>query len=154
MVCYLEPLRINVRCSAVLGDGPSITTAERPDAEWISSFRYRGRPLSPDLVPILTQNQHSVFVTARGDGGPAHAIGRGSITDHWLGITAVEVREPYRRQGLGRRVIAALAEYAAARGVRHVYLQVADDNVPAIALYERLGFGHHHDYVYRRRTDR
>jgi ribosomal protein S18 acetylase RimI-like enzyme len=53
---------------------------------------------------------------------------------------------------MGRRIIAELAAYAALHRVRHVYLQVAQDNNPAIALYERLGFEHHHDYVYRRWT--
>ena len=39
----------------------------------------------------------------------AEAIGRGALTERWLGITAVEVAEPFRRQGRGRLVIGALA---------------------------------------------
>jgi ribosomal protein S18 acetylase RimI-like enzyme len=153
MVCDLDQLRMAV-------SGPSrpaapkiavtIGVATTPDAAWLDAFRYRGQPLRPDVVPILTLNDHSIFVSVQSADGTAVAIGRGAITDRWLGITAVEVTESYRRQGLGRAVMAALADYASGHGVRHVYLQVADDNHGAITLYESLGFVRHHDYVYRR----
>ena len=54
-----------------------------------------------------------------------------------------------RRQGLGRRLIAALADDAAHEGCRYAWLQVAHDNVGARSLYDQLGFVAHHDYVYR-----
>jgi GNAT superfamily N-acetyltransferase len=148
MACDFAPLAMATE--SVADDEITCTTSAEPDADWMQAFRYRGMPLQPDVAPILTLNDHPVFVTARGPANEVRAIGRGAITGQWLGITAVEVGEPYRRQGLGRRVIGALASYAGRHGVRHVYLQVAQDNAPAIALYELLGFAHHHDYVYRR----
>ena len=50
-----------------------------------------------------------------------------------------------------RAVMAALQRWAAERGARWVYLQVAADNAPARALYRRAGFIEHHRYHYRRR---
>ena len=150
MVCDLDQLRMATHGAADPDDRVSLTTAEAPDDDWMDAFRYRGMRLQPEVTPILTLNDHPVFITARGSDRATRAIGRGAVTDRWLGITAVEVGESFRRQGLGRRVIAALADYAAAHGARHAYLQVAEDNGPAIALYEHLGFRHHHDYVYRR----
>ncbi|HXJ00584.1 MAG TPA: GNAT family N-acetyltransferase [Micropepsaceae bacterium] len=48
-----------------------------------------------------------------------------------------------RRSGLARAlVIAAMAE-AARRGAKTMFLEVADDNVAALALYQNLGFAAH-----------
>jgi len=45
-----------------------------------------------------------------------------------------------RRQGLGRRLVEAAAETAALRGATRLFLEVADDNAAARALYTRAGF--------------
>lgn len=155
MVCDVSALQM------ALGDVDkqrrTVSIAPTPDAPWIAAFRYGTSPIPASVTPILTKADHPVFVTVNNGNGPAddedeleaHGIGRGAITGRWLGITAIEVAEGYRRQGLGRLVIDALARYSARLGVRHVYLQVAHDNDPALTLYRRLGFTHHHDYVYR-----
>ena len=51
---------------------------------------------------------------------------------------AVDIHE--RGQGLGRKLMEAAAARARAFGAVSLFLEVADDNLPAIALYERLGF--------------
>lgn len=45
-----------------------------------------------------------------------------------------------RGQGLGRRLVEAAAETAALRGATRLFLEVADDNAAALALYARTGF--------------
>ncbi len=147
-VTDLGPLRMNVE-RASPPPGTTVTTTHTDDAEWRAAFRYGSEPLPSSVAPILTASKHPVFVTVRGADGATRAIGRGALTDGWLGITAVEVAEPFRRQGHGRLVIGALAAYASQHGTRHVYLQVGNDDEPAIGLYEQLGFVPHHDYVYR-----
>ena len=52
--------------------------------------------------------------------------------------------EPQRRRGLGRAVCAELVAGAAGRGATHAYVRVPDDNAPAIALAESMGFRLHH----------
>lgn len=42
----------------------------------------------------------------------------------------------------------AIARWAALRGARNAYLQVAHDNAAGQSLYRRLGFVHHHGYRY------
>lgn len=129
--------------------GLTVTIQQVPDRAWLSAFRYDGRPLPGAAEEITARADHPVFVALRdGDGTPL-AITRGAITPSWLGITAVEVTEAWRRRGLGRQVIGELADYAARHAVRHVYLQVAAENAPARRLYEQLGFTTHHSYVYR-----
>jgi ribosomal-protein-alanine N-acetyltransferase len=55
-------------------------------------------------------------------------------------ITNVAVFEPYRKRGIGRALLKALAAGAGARGVSRIVLEVRVSNQPAIALYEQMGF--------------
>ncbi len=59
-------------------------------------------------------------------------------TEAWIG--GMGTSPAYREIGLGARTLTAAIDAAAATGVRAVWLEVLDDNAPAIALYERLGF--------------
>jgi hypothetical protein len=45
-------------------------------------------------------------------------------------------------------MITALGHWAARKGARYVYIQMATVNEPALAAYGKLGFVHHHSYVY------
>ena len=55
-------------------------------------------------------------------------------------ILTLAVRPGARRAGLGSRLVNAAAARAAAAGSRRLFLEVAEDNAPARALYGRLGF--------------
>ncbi len=52
----------------------------------------------------------------------------------------IAVLEGYRGQGIGRRLIAHLEEWAASRGAERINLQVTSTNDGAISLYHRLGY--------------
>ncbi|HEV7811104.1 MAG TPA: GNAT family N-acetyltransferase [Candidatus Limnocylindrales bacterium] len=52
----------------------------------------------------------------------------------------IAVLEGYRGQGIGRRLISHLEEWAASRGAERINLQVTSSNDGAIALYHRLGY--------------
>ena len=55
-------------------------------------------------------------------------------------VLTVAVAADARRQGLGRCLVQAAAQTAAARGVRTLFLEVAADNSSAINLYRGEGF--------------
>lgn len=55
-------------------------------------------------------------------------------------ITNVAVHPVFRRQGLGRRLMAGLLADAAERGVRRMTLEVRAGNAAAQALYRQCGF--------------
>jgi GNAT superfamily N-acetyltransferase len=61
----------------------------------------------------------------------------------------MEVAPSHRRQGLARRVLAAIAEWGLERGDRSGYLQVAEQNAPGTGLYRSAGYLPHHGYHYR-----
>ncbi|MFN2559955.1 MAG: GNAT family N-acetyltransferase, partial [Jatrophihabitans sp.] len=76
--------------------------------------------------------------------------GRGAVDDGWLGIMAVEVAPDYRRRGLAGVLMAGLWNWGAtAHDASRSYLSVLADNVPAVALYEAVGYWVHHEYHYR-----
>lgn len=56
-------------------------------------------------------------------------------------ILTLAVEPASRRRGVGRRLISAAAQAAAQRGAVRLFLEVAVDNMAAIALYEGCGFG-------------
>jgi N-acetylglutamate synthase len=61
----------------------------------------------------------------------------------------VEVDPAHRRRGLGAAVTAALSAWGRDQGATRSYLTVLAENAPALALYEKLGYWVHHDYVCR-----
>lgn len=55
-------------------------------------------------------------------------------------VLTLAVRPTARRSGIGSRLVREGARLAAARGARRLFLEVADDNAAALALYARCGF--------------
>lgn len=56
-------------------------------------------------------------------------------------ILTLAVRPAARRQGVGARLLGRAAVEAARRGAVQLFLEVAEDNVAARALYAAAGFG-------------
>ncbi|MGV9316033.1 GNAT family N-acetyltransferase [Streptomyces sp. NPDC003691] len=98
---------------------------------------------------------------ASGPAGPGHgpgpavgdtpvAIGRCVVDGRWAGFMAVEVDPAYRRRGLARAVMTALARRALDEGASAAWLQVETENTAAGALYAGMGFTTHHSYHHYR----
>jgi len=129
-------------------DLPVVQVDPTPDDAWVSAYHYRGGTLPAHAVRVLANGDGLGFASVRA-GDEVLAIGRGSVNDGWLGVTAVEVEPGARRRGLGAHLLRGLVAWGARRGARSSYLQVSEDNEPALALYARLGFVPHHRYHYR-----
>ncbi|AIQ55234.1 GNAT family N-acetyltransferase [Paenibacillus sp. FSL R7-0331] len=52
----------------------------------------------------------------------------------------IAVYPQFQRQGIGRRLIGAIREHAAANGIRKLRLRVLSSNEPALAFYRKCGF--------------
>lgn len=55
-------------------------------------------------------------------------------------VMTIGVAHPVQRQGVGAALLSALVERSRELGATAVLLEVAVDNAPAMALYERFGF--------------
>ena len=60
--------------------------------------------------------------------------GRGELSGTWLGVHGLQVEEASRRRGHARTLMSGLLEAGAAVGVTTVWLEVADDNAPALRI--------------------
>jgi putative acetyltransferase len=65
----------------------------------------------------------------------AHAVSH-------CGSLGMGVHPDYRRQGLGEALLRACITKANAKGITRIELEARADNLPAIRLYEKLGFVH------------
>lgn len=131
------------------GDLGGVRIDDMVDDAWLSCYHYRGGQLPPIGRTLLQAADRPGFASIRAPDGQVQAIARGAIDRGWVGLAAIEVSEGSRRQGLGSAVTAALCTWAASNGAHSAYLQVAETNTGAVAMYERLGFTVHHRYHYR-----
>ncbi len=123
--------------------------AAEPDDEWLSLYHFRGKPLPPQALQLLKGNIDGKMGFGRLlIDGRTVAITRGTITDDYLGYSAVEVAPAYRRQGLGTALGAHMLNWGQSQGAHTAYLQVIASNRAGIGLYEKLGFTEHHRHRY------
>jgi len=55
-------------------------------------------------------------------------------------ILSVAVAKSHRGRGYSRDLVANHLGYLAGRGIRRVFLEVEENNTPAVRLYQRVGF--------------
>ncbi len=116
--------------SAVLSDIPHIAELER---ECFSA------PWSEIALRETMEGETSVFLVAECDGEICGYVGSYHAADEGY-ITNVAVSGKMRRCGVGRALICALKEKAKEKALLFLTLEVRVGNLPAIALYESLGF--------------
>lgn len=118
---------------------------DTPDADWFSMYKFRGQPLPKKALDLLCHRIDGQLGFARLTvDGQLAAITRATITDGWLGYSAVAVAPEFRRRGLGTLLCQHLLSWGADNGAEHAYLDVIDSNTAGKALYHKLGFSEHH----------
>ena len=109
--------------------------------EYLAHFTYEEQ--EQDWRDLLSADQHDLLYVAESDSGEivGYALGR-APGDQYAGydseLAALHVRRAFQRQGIGTRLIAAVAERLKQQGCRSLMLWVLDKN-PARSFYERLG---------------
>ncbi|MEV7604461.1 GNAT family N-acetyltransferase [Paenarthrobacter sp. NPDC089322] len=137
---------------------PTNTVARRvemspePSEEWLRlwwSVDGRGGEAELDVARRILAGCESVYALVRDDDGVPAAVGRLALVDGWGGIYSMATSAGHRRRGYGTRLLAALLNEGASRGLFGFWLLVTASNAAAQALYSRAGFTDHGGYLYR-----
>ena len=90
-------------------------------------------------------------VVARVDGAPV-ACGQAAIDGDLAGIYDMVTAPAFRGRGVATALVQALIAWAREQRASHAFLQVNDDNDPALRVYRRFGFATIYTYHYRARA--
>ena len=139
-----------------LPTGPvtGLTLTPAPSEPWLACWwAVDGRGNGPELDVsrncLARIDSPAVYASVVVDGRTL-AAGRAVAQDGWLGIFSMAVLPGCRRQGLARRVLAALGGWGREQGAQGAYLLIDATNAAARALYDDSGFCVAHEYHYRR----
>ncbi len=80
------------------------------------------------------------------------ACGLAVLEQNMVWLFDVTVREDFRRKGFGTQLIHSLLRWGKNHKAQTGYLQVMQENKPALVLYKKLGFREVYKYWYRTRT--
>lgn len=92
----------------------------------------------------LLEDERTIFLAAFEDGEPigfalAHHLPRRHDPPAKLLVYEVDVDEAHRRRGVGKALLAELADVARERGIPQGWVLTDDDNAAGMALYRSAG---------------
>ena len=97
-------------------------------------------PLSEDQLRSLLLSGNTLFLIAREGETAIGSVWAQTVLDEGY-IGNVGVRREFRRRGAADFLLEALDRCAAELGLSFLTLEVRESNAPAIALYEKHGYG-------------
>ncbi len=133
------------------GVSPEVRIEESFSAEWVDGFIGANHlePRAPAVRSVLGLIQVETLVASVVENGRISAFGFAAVEDKRAGFFDIFVRQERRGSGLGRKIMESLMAAARNAGAEEGYLQVMDNNLPAQALYDKLGFRPLYPYWYR-----
>jgi putative acetyltransferase len=130
---------------------PVAIAEERPDTPDAAALITELESHLAPLYPQESRHGYSVdkllregvaFFVARLDGIPAGCGGVQLVGSEYGELKRMYVRPRFRRLGIGKFILAHLADYTRQRGVKVLRLETGIHQAQAISLYERSGFQH------------
>lgn len=114
---------------------------ERPDAAWAALFLGEGfDPVDgASRVQNLSRASGTRFASIRQQGRTL-AAGAGAFSHGWCSVHGMRTERESRGRGLAAQILVGIARLASQRGIDRIFLQVAEDNEAALALYRRARF--------------
>ena len=122
----IVPFSVNHVNDAVRIEQVSFPTPWSYDA-FISELKLRN---TKALVALLSAEE--------GERVAGYILGRFAADE--MEITNLAVHPELRRRGIARALLWHLVERVRSRGIKKIFLEVRENNKPAIRLYEKFGF--------------
>lgn len=122
------------------------------DWDWLQAFgRLTGLP--PKARPLIETIVNNIVPSACFglllDQGRTVCCGLAVCEDGYLGLYGIATEPQARRRGYAGRLLGQLTAWGRRQGAHTAYLQVVAANLPALRLYEKLGFAEKYRYWYR-----
>lgn len=135
MTSNVTPFR-NVKMVSLLWAAP-----ERSEEIAALHARLFDAPWDNAAIKSLLEHPASTSLIAIG-GDPKTVVGFviGQLAADEAEILSIGVTPDWQRSGLGKRLVEGLIRAAKRGEAKRLYLEVAEDNVAALALYRGLGF--------------
>ena len=96
-------------------------------------------PWNENMIIASWESRLSCWLVAEIDGRIAGYVGSEAVLDS-ADMMNIAVAPEYRKRGIAEALIKALVEYLQKKDILFLLLEVRVSNVPAIALYNKLGF--------------
>ena len=112
-------------------------------------------PWSENSIRTELGNALSLWIVAEEEGNLAGYVGSQSVLG-WADMMNLAVAPDYRRQGIGEKLVDELIFRLKANNVTCLTLEVRQSNIPAIQLYQKMGFtevGRRPGYYHKPRED-
>jgi ribosomal protein S18 acetylase RimI-like enzyme len=138
----------------------TVELSAQPSDEWLRVWwDVDGRGGAEALATArgILEGCPSLYALVRDDGGRPAAVGRLALPDKtqgWGGIYCMATHPDARRRGHGTRILDALLQAAAERGLEGCWLLVTAANRAAQELYAKAGFQETGRYLYRQERPR
>ena len=129
-----------------------VTIDRKPTETWLRNC-YRIDDSTPAHLATLTAMLNRLVPKAGygriGGNDPIDALALLVIDAELAGLFEVLTIKERRRQGLARALLGTLFSWSRTEGATTAWLPVVADNLPAIGLYQKLGFREVYRYHYR-----
>ena len=132
-------------------DHPQVVLEPDFSLPWIEGFIHQNHLDKKRLtVPKVLENIHlEKIVASLVVQGEIMGFGFAALENNQAGFYDILISQDHRGRGFGRMIMESLLCTAVKRRVEKGYLQVMDNNLPALKLYETLGFKPGYKYWYR-----
>lgn len=126
----------------MIGGTMTITAMKTEDIPAVTELEKQcfSQPWSAQVLEAELQNPNSIFLVAKQDEQLAGYVGMHRVLDEGY-LFNVAADSSFRRQGVASALMKRLLDYAKETRLGFLTLEVREGNCPAIALYQKLGFG-------------
>ena len=131
---------------------PEVDLRDRPDETWFENL-YRMAAITEKNRPTLQKIFSNIIPTqcyaSIRSGDQIIACGLGVMQSGYIGLFDIITDPHYRNQGCAHKLIQSLLAWGQSQQTGFAYLQVMLNNLPALGLYQSLGFIEKYRYWYR-----